>query len=88
MCASPGYQRQVSGKVTLGYRAEDASLAHEGRREKSRRRSTRSSYWATRRWSRSRRVSSIAAVKTDKDYKAEIGEPVSISVPRCDLSPV
>ncbi|EDQ33052.1 ABC-type sugar transport system, ATPase component [Hoeflea phototrophica DFL-43] len=77
----PGLSKQVNGKVTLGYRAEDASLSHGDAAGEI----TAPIYTFELLGDASmvavKAGQSIAAVKTDKDYKAEIGEPVSISVP-------
>jgi multiple sugar transport system ATP-binding protein len=69
-----------NGKVTLGFRAEDASLAAPGEGE-----ITAPIYTLELLGDATmisvRIGSALVAVKADKTFRAEIGEPVSIHVP-------
>ncbi len=73
-----GLPTQHSGKVTLGYRAEDASIAEKGEIE--------APVYSMELLGDATMVTvraggAMVSVKADKEYRAEIDDPVAISVP-------
>ncbi|MEL6745283.1 MAG: ATP-binding cassette domain-containing protein, partial [Pseudomonadota bacterium] len=75
-----GFGKGYSGPVTLGFRAEDASLAKGDKGEIS------APIYSFELLGEASMItmktgSTMSAVKTDKDYEAEIGQSVSASVP-------
>ncbi|MEN0087780.1 MAG: sn-glycerol-3-phosphate ABC transporter ATP-binding protein UgpC [Pseudomonadota bacterium] len=75
-----GFETSHSGKVTLGFRAEDSSLAASGQGE------INAPIFAFELLGDASMVTvrvgkGFAAVKADKDYEAEIGSHVSANVP-------
>ena len=80
-----GFGKQKSGKVTLGFGAEDASLVGDGIRGKSKAELDAPVYSFELLGDASmitlRAGKSFVSVKSDKDYVAKIGSNVRISVP-------
>jgi multiple sugar transport system ATP-binding protein len=75
----PDLRRDVSGPVTLGFRAEDAAIAADG--------AITAPVYTMELLGEATMIAvrigtDIAAVKAPKDFRIGIGEPVSISVPQ------
>ena len=74
-----GFDKNLSGKITLGFRAEDAEMAKKGN-------ATAPLYsielLGDATISTMRLGGAICSVKGPKDYRAEIGHPVSASIPQ------
>ena len=78
-----GFDKKLSGKITLGFRAEDAEMANKGANKGN---ATAPLYsielLGDATISTMRLGGAICSVKGPKDYRAEIGHSVSASIPQ------
>ena len=74
-----GFDKKLSGKITLGFRAEDAEMTHKGNANAP---LYSIELLGDATISTMRLGGAICSVKGPKDYRAEIGHPVSASIPQ------
>ena len=74
-----GFDKNLSGKITLGFRAEDAEMTNKGNANAP---LYSIELLGDATISTMRLGGAICSVKGPKDYRAEIGHPVSASIPQ------
>ena len=74
-----GFDKKLSGKITLGFRAEDAEMTNKGNANAP---LYSIELLGDATISTMRLGGAICSVKGPKDYRAEIGHPVSASIPQ------
>ena len=74
-----GFDKNISGKITLGFRAEDAEMTNKGNANAP---LYSIELLGDATISTMRLGGAICSVKGPKDYRAEIGHPVSASIPQ------
>ena len=74
-----GFNKKLSGKITLGFRAEDAEMTNKGNANAP---LYSIELLGDATISTMRLGGAICSVKGPKDYRAEIGHPVSASIPQ------